>query len=252
MNNKVLNKDEQQFLNDYNPAEYEKPSVTVDNLIFSIKDNHLQILLIKRGGYPYKDCWAIPGGFVEINESLEEAAERELYEETNLKDIYLEQLYTFGNVDRDPRMRVISVAYMALVPRDKLKVNAGDDAAEAEIFDVLVSGDRNLIYFQNKDKNIFVSSNDLAFDHSEIIRIAIERLRGKISYTNIAFSLLKDKDCFTIFELKKIHEIILGKKLDLPNFRRSFKREFIDTNKVAEVGQTASLGKRMSTAYKLL
>ena len=127
---------EEEYLKTYNPNKYEKPSVTTDILIFTVNENHeLELLLIKRGGHPYKGKWAIPGGFVNMTESLDDGAKRELKEETGLSgDYHLEQLYTFGGVNRDPRMRVISVAYMALIPKAALLPRAGDDAAEAMFF----------------------------------------------------------------------------------------------------------------------
>ena len=138
---------EAEFLKNYDSSKYEKPSVTVDVLIFTIlnkktdnyrklDDKKLSLLLVKRGGHPFKGKWAIPGGFVNMNESLEEGAKRELKEETNVENVYLEQLYTYGDVNRDPRTRVISSVYMALVNSDRLNVKAGDDASDAKWFNI--------------------------------------------------------------------------------------------------------------------
>lgn len=179
--------------------KYEKPSVTVDIVIFTIQNNELKILLVKRAIEPFKNMWAIPGGFVRIQESLEEAAKRELLEETGVKDVYLEQLYTFGDVKRDPRGRVITAAYYALVKSDNIKLKATTDVSEAKFF-------------------LASKLPKLAFDHEKILEYALKRLRWKFEYTTIAFSLLPDK--FSLTELQKIYEIIFNKKFDKRNFRK--------------------------------
>lgn len=209
---------EQEFLRQYDPDRYEKPAVTVDMLIFTVnpeKDYALELLLIERGGHPFLGKWAIPGGFVEMEESLEEAAARELLEETGLSDIYMEQLFTFGDVGRDPRMRVISVAYMALVSKEKLKPAAGDDAANVGWFAVRLD---------EKSATLWVEGGEeLAFDHEKVIKTALQRLRNKVEYTDIAFELAGEK--FTLTQLQMIYEAILGRKLHKPNFRRSIARQ---------------------------
>ncbi len=179
--------------------DYPKPSVTVDIVIFTIKDNDLKVLLVKRGIEPFKGKWAIPGGFVHLNESLEQAAERELKEETNVKEVYLEQLYSFGNVGRDPRGRVITIAYFALANSDKINLKATTDVSEARWF--LVS-----------------KLPELAFDHKKIMDYALKRLKWKFEYTTVAFSLLDKK--FTLSELQAIYEIVFNKKFDKRNFRK--------------------------------
>lgn len=173
--------------------------VTVDNVIFTISENQLQVLLIKRDIEPFKWTWAIPGGFVLDNEDCEKAAYRELQEETNIRNVYLEQLYTFSDPKRDPRGRVVSIAYMALVARENLTIKAGSDAAEAKFFPV-----------EKLPK--------LAFDHKKILEYAIQRLRWKIEYTNVAQYILAKK--FTLSELQKVYEIVLGQKIDVRNFRK--------------------------------
>jgi len=179
---------------------YEKPSVTVDIVIFTIKDNDLKILLVKRGIEPFKNMWAIPGGFVRIEESLEEAAKRELEEKTSVRADYLEQLYTFGEVNRDPRGRVITVAYFALIKSEKIsKLKATADVIEAKWFSAF-------------------KLPKLAFDHEKILEYAIKRLRWKFEYTTVVFSLLPEK--FSLTELQKIYEIIFDKKFDKRNFRK--------------------------------
>lgn len=192
-------------VSNYDKDAYEKPSVTVDVAICTIMDDELKVLLIKRKHPPFRNRWAIPGGFVEIEkkEGLEKTARRELEEETNVKNIYMEQLKTYGAPDRDPRLRVITVAYFALLPFDKInQVRAGDDAKEANWFSVM-------------------DLPELAFDHKIIVADLLERLSGKILYTPIAFSLLPEQ--FTWTELQNIYEIVLNRKLIAPNFRRKIK-----------------------------
>ena len=242
--------EEKKFLESYDSSKYEKPSVTVDIVVFTISENNkLSILLIKRGGYPYKDKWAIPGGFVDINESIDDAAKRELFEETGLKNIDIEQIGTFGALDRDPRMRVISVSYMAFVPKNKLNIVAGDDASDAKLFEINI--DLDGIIFKNN--NLEVLANELAFDHEKIIKTAIKRLRNRIDYTEDAFSFLQDKDSFTIYELKKIYETVKGTKEDNANFRRMFIRDYVDTGKAIDTGETTKdSGYRQARLYKKL
>lgn len=208
----------------YDSTAYTKPSVTVDICICSIIKNDLKILLIKRKYSPFKDCWAIPGGFVDITkeETLEETAIRELKEKTGLKNIYIEQLKTYGDPDRDPRMRIITVAYFALLPYnilEKQDIYGQDDAKEARWFSL-----------RRIPKNT-------GFDHRQILKDLLERLKGKISYTNIAFSLVPEE--FTWNELQKVYEIILNKKL--LNFRRKMQATYVFkevcVNKMKRVGR---------------
>lgn len=173
--------------------------VTVDIVIFTLREGSLQVLLVKRGVPPFEGQYAIPGGFIREGESLEEAAFRELYEEAGVRNVFLEQLYTFGDPKRDPRGRVITVAYYALIASDKLSLVAGADAAEAQWFPV-------------------TDLPPLAFDHRSILDYAIERLRNKLEYTTVGFQLLAEK--FTLGELQAVYEAILGRALDKRNFRR--------------------------------
>lgn len=182
----------------YRPAPADRPALSVDVVIFSLRRSALHVLLIRRAAPPFKGKWAIPGGFVEPTESLEEAARRELLEETDLNDVYVEQLYTFGDPKRDPRGRVVTVAYFALVPEDVL-ASAGDDAAEADWYPI----DR---------------LPELAFDHADIVGYALQRLRYKLEYTSVGFELLPNE--FTLTDLQTAYEIVLGEKLDKRNFRR--------------------------------
>ena len=169
--------------------------------MFGVDDDQLKVLLIERGLAPFLGQWALPGGFVRMMETTDEAARRELAEETGLTNVFLEQLYTFSQVDRDPRERVVSVAHYALVRSSAVK--AGSDASQARWFDV-----REL--------------PPLAFDHGEILALGLERLRGKVRYQPLGFELLPPK--FTLGQLQRLYESILGRELDKRNFRRAFLR----------------------------
>jgi 8-oxo-dGTP diphosphatase len=179
--------------------EYPRPAVTVDVVIFTIADNDLKVLLIRRGAEPFKGKWALPGGFVNLDESLEKAAARELKEEVGVSDVYLEQLYTFGEPKRDPRGRVISVCYFALVDVSRQTIRAASDAADAEWHSVF-------------------KLPRLAFDHRQVLDYAIWRLRNKIEWTTVGYELLPKK--FTLSELQRVYEIILQKPVDKRNFRK--------------------------------
>lgn len=196
---------EDEFIQQYNMREFAPVAVTVDLSIFTIKNGKLSVLLIKRGGHPEKGKWALPGGFVNVDESLDEAAARELSEETNItiEDGYLEQLKTYGNPHRDRRGYVVSVAYVALVPQVD-RPEAGDDAAEAHFFAV---------------EDVLSEDFDIAFDHHNIISDGLERVRAKIEYAPIAHLFL-DSETFTMSELRNVYEIVWGTELIPSNFRR--------------------------------
>lgn len=177
-----------------------RPALSVDVVIFSLRESKLHVLLIQRSADPFQGMWALPGGFVRMEESLEEAALREMQEETGLKDAYLEQLYTYGDPSRDPRGRVVTVAYFALIPADaNYRKEGGSDAQHAEWY--------------SKD-----ALPELAFDHREIIVYAYRRLRYKLEYSAVGFELLPTE--FTLSEIQQTYEMILREKLDKRNFRR--------------------------------
>lgn len=176
-----------------------RPALTVDMVVFGYDGTSLQLVLVQRGIPPFKGSWALPGGFVRVDEALEEAARRELEEETGLTRIYMEQLYTFGKIDRDPRERVVSVAYFALVKPSDHRVHAGSDAEGSAWFAV-------------------ESLPNLAFDHEAIVSAALERLRGKVRYRPIGFELLPQK--FPLRQLQSLYEAVLGATLDKRNFRK--------------------------------
>lgn len=248
---------EEEFLAGYDAGKYERPSNTVDMLLFTIDnkdpddirkdaEKEIKILLIKRKNHPDIHKWALPGGFVSMDENLDAAAYRELAEETNVTNVYMEQLYTFGEVGRDKRTRVISIAYMALTPRDNIRPIAGDDAEDVAWFSVekrqvsdtrheivISSAELDLRYVYTVDitfrKNGVVSvpipkihateeNSRIAFDHIEMINTGIDRLRNKVEYMPIAFNLVPEK--FTLNEIQKVYEVILGKKLVKQNFRK--------------------------------
>jgi 8-oxo-dGTP diphosphatase len=179
--------------------EYPRPALTVDCVVFGFDDGDLKVLLIQRGIEPYQGKWALPGGFVRTDETLDDAARRELREETGLTDVFLEQLYTFGTVDRDPRERVVSVAYFALVPLGLHAPQAATDARSAAWFAVS-------------------ELPSLAFDHDQIVETAVQRLRGKVRYQPIGFELLPER--FTLSQLQHLYEAVLERPLDKRNFRK--------------------------------
>jgi 8-oxo-dGTP diphosphatase len=179
--------------------KYPHPAVTVDGVVFGYDEADLKVLLIQRSGPPHQGRWALPGGFVEIDESLDDAARRELQEETGITDLYLEQLYTFGAPKRDPRERVISVAYYALVKLADHRIRAASDARHVAWFPV-------------------AKLPPLAFDHAEVLETGLRRLRAKIRYEPIGFELLPHR--FPLSELQRLYETILQQRVDKRNFRK--------------------------------
>ena len=225
--------EEAEFLRKYRPGDFARPSVTVDIAAFSIIDAELRVLLIRRGEHPFKGAWALPGGFVRVGdahrdqgEDLEAAAERELEEETGLRaaEVYLEQLGAFGSAGRDPRMRVITVAYYALIRPDLVPlVKAGGDASHADWLSVSS-----------------LPTAALAFDHAEIIRAAVTRITERIESSSIAASLVPRT--FTIPELRHVHALLTGRPQDPGNFRRRFER----LREAGVIGQAP--GKRLTAS----
>lgn len=179
--------------------EHPRPAVTVDCVVFGLDDEDLKVLLIERDLEPQAGCWALPGGFVKMDEPLEAAARRELAEEAALRDVFLEQLYTFGDVGRDPRGRIISVAYYALVNIRDHRLHAATDARRAAWFPA-------------------ADPPSLAFDHAEILQMAQRRLVGKVRYQPIGFELLPRE--FTLSQIQHLYETVLERKFDKRNFRR--------------------------------
>lgn len=250
----------------YQPGKYERPSVTVDMLILGMNKqlDGLKVLLIQRKNHPCIEQWALAGGFVNIDESAYSAACRELEEETGLKDVYLEQLYTMSQPDRDPRMRVIDIAYIALMPVAKVK--AGDDAKDALWFDVLFKED--LLVLSNQEKNIEIryrlqkqifengririenfipkldSEDALAFDHAEIIVEGLMRIRNKVEYSDIAFNLVPEE--FTLPDLQRVYEILLGKSL----YKANFREKIVDKIEQIDKKGNSIIGKKRANLYR--
>jgi 8-oxo-dGTP diphosphatase len=186
-----LSLEEKKFLEQYNPADFERPSVAVDVVILTVQNRQLEVVTVKRTEHPFLGCLSLPGGFVGITESLDAAAARLLKSKAKLEQVFLEQLYTFGGVSRDPRMRIIAVAYYALVPPEKLR---------------------------GIQTHVVSPELTLAFDHNTILETALERIRGKLEYAPISTELLPER--FTLRELQDVHETILGRKLNKDAFRR--------------------------------
>lgn len=288
----IKNKDgltENEYLASYDISAFDQPSVTVDMLLFTIADQavenyrkldekELKVLLIKRNEHPFIGKWAIPGGFVKMTEGLETAAYRELKEETGVDNAYLEQLYTYGDVHRDPRGRIISTAYMALVNADEIEMQAGSDADDAKWFHVsyeLVN--KETVEEINKEilkttikielshddilltsqvlvekiiegrhvsyKRSIISNDGLSFDHALIIQYGLERLRNKLEYTDVIFHMMPD--LFTLTALQRSYEEILDKKLLKANFRRKTAKFVEETE-----NYTSDAGHRPSRLYK--
>lgn len=201
--------------------------VSVDTVIFTIRKKELMVLIIKRGHEPFKDMWAIPGGFIRISETLEEAAQRVLYERTHVDNVYLEQLYCFSNPNRYPNARVITVSYFALIGSHNFKLAYDPDVDIKGV----------------KWQPVY-NCPPLAFDHENIIKYALKRLREQLEYSNTAFQLLPKK--FTLTELQKVYEIILNKPMD----KRNFRKKMISLNLLDELDEyTKSSSKRPARLY---
>jgi 8-oxo-dGTP diphosphatase len=208
--------------------EYPRPAVTVDIILFTFTDNDLKVLLIERNQPPFAGAWALPGGFVEQDEDLDTAALRELAEETNVSDLYLEQLYTFGQPDRDPRTRVITVSYFALLSADqaaRLDIRGQSDAKEVRWWSMY-------------------GLPDLAFDHARILQYALQRLRWKLEWTALGFLLLPAE--FTLSELQKVYETVLGEPLD----KRNFRRKMLAAGVLEETGRVRQGDHRPAKLYR--
>lgn len=239
-----LPEDEREFIEGYRRTmqAYARPSVAVDLVVFTVRDADLKLLIVRRDQPPFARWWALPGGFVRVGdtlddqgESVEEAAHRELAEETGLPkgSVFLEQLYTFGDAGRDPRMRIISVAWYALIRPDLAPlVTAGSDAAEVRW--VSVGHER---------------PEALAFDHDRIVDTAVERIRGKVDYAPIAFDLVPET--FTVSELRAVYEAIKGERSDAANFRRRFNRMLAD-GLVEQAPGRRLTGRRPAAVYRFV
>ena len=219
---------EEAFLKNYDPSLYERPSIAVDVLVFTTRKTSLQLLLVRREEMPFQGRWSLPGTFIRMEETCEQAAERALLAKTGAERIFLEQLYTFSALDRDPRMRIISVAYLAMVPRGKLSFQEGKEKGKALLFEI-VREEEGLCL---RAGDLVLQASDLAFDHGNIVRTALERMAGKIEYTDIGYEFLEDKDRFTLSELRNIYDAVTGRTYDIGNFRRFIKNRYIVPGKI--------------------
>lgn len=252
---------EKEFLENYDVTKFDRLSMTSDILLVSVSNKDstnyrktskkmISILLVKRNDFPFKDKWCLPGGFLNPkNETLDECAKRVLKKETNLSDIYLEQLCTFDDIKRDPRTRVVSTAYVALVDKNKLTHKLNKDAFWFDITEfkeidnivnITLNNSNEIISFSIK-KNVIQKTTDqyspsilknesIAFDHPKVILAGIERIRNKINYTDIVFNMMPKY--FTLGELQDVYEVILGEKLLAPAFRRIIANKVEKTDKM--------------------
>ena len=263
---------EEEFLKNYDPSQYDRIALTVDILVLSISDEevsnyrktskkHMSVLLVKRDNYPFKDKWCLPGGFVDVNEELEKCPARILERETNIRNIYLEQLYTFGGVHRDPRMRVVSTSYMALIDKNRLDYKLNENTSwfnvsyeeEDNVVTVYLDNGEDRMSFKIKktlkdlstDRYKFdiVENNSIAFDHPLVILAGIERLKNKVGYTDIVFNMMPEY--FALGDLQQVYEVILNKKLLDPAFRRIIADKVEKTDLVKTGG-----GHRPSALFK--
>jgi len=206
--------------------QYPHPAVTVDACLFTMQEELLKVLLIRRALDPFKGDWALPGGFVQMDENLDQAVQRELEEETGASGFYFEQLETFGQVDRDPRERVISVAYFALAPADHVKLKADTDASDAAWFSI-------------------DDLPDLGFDHAGIIAKAVKRVRAKVEYSTVVFEFLPAK--FTISDVRQVYEVVQGRPID----KRNFQKWMLGSDLLKALGEKRQGSHRPAELYSL-
>ncbi len=228
---------DREFLAGYDAGRFERPSVAVDVVVLTVAAGRLQCLLARRSGPPQRGWWALPGGFVGLGESLDQAARRVLEAKGGLRSTYLEQLYTFGDTGRDPRTRVISVAYMALVDAERIAAALHESAGEVALATLVVpwAGERGGPVIARAGEDAL----PLAFDHAGILGVAVKRMRGKLGYAPVGYELLPRH--FTLRQLQDIHEAILGRSLNKDSFRR----------RMLGAGQLRATGRReMNVAYR--
>lgn len=226
-----INQTEEDFLRNYDSSAFEKPITSVDIVIFTVLNNHLHVLTIKRAEHPFKDLWSLVGGFIDLQNDadLESAAMRKLKEKTGVKSPYLEQFGTIGNRSRDPREWSVTTVYFALIPCHTVKLQPGKGTIDIK-WSKVIDG-------KIKDK--------LAFDHSDILAKCTERLRSKVLYTSLPIYLMP-KD-FTLGELQKVYEVILDKKID----HKSFRRRILNAEIIEDIGKMRHEGKRPAHLYQL-
>ena len=232
--------DEQAFLDGYDPAQFEHPSVAVDVVLLAPGEGGLHTLLIQRQEHPFRLKWALPGGFIRMHEDLEPAAARVLREKTGLRGIFLEQLGTFGAPKRDPRMRILSVAYLALVDQERFS-GCKPGSAVGRLVVPWAGEEGGPVEVQDTQGRAL----SLAFDHAEILGLAVKRLRGNLDTTPVAFQLLPE--AFTLYDLQKVHEAVLARRLN----KDSFRRRLLATGLLEPTGeQQADVGHRPAALYR--
>ena len=239
---------EKDFLAGYDPNAFERPSVTSDILVFTTRKTQLFLLMIRRSLPPFQGKWAIPGGFIQMDETAEEAAARKLSEETGISGVYLEQLRTFSRVDRDPRMRILSVAYIGMAPFSRLADLPEEKTEETTLFEIVREGSR---IFLESSRNGRLAESDIAFDHYEMITAAVRRMEGKLDYTEIAFPFLENPQAFSLTELREIYDAVSGKSYDIGNFRRFILKQYGEPGIIQELpGVTRKERGRPAVIYR--
>ncbi len=271
----------EEFLAAYDETLYRRPSNTVDMILMTISEGSLKILLVKRGDHPFIHDWALPGGFINFDEDMETAVQRELAEETNITDnTYFKQLYTFGNADRDPRTRIITTAYLSMTPEENIRnTAAGDDAAETGWFTISKitentddSGRKSVLRMDLDEKDIHMiydvndsvrsnyvetrsslnpaSNAKLACDHIKAINMAMDQIQHRAASTGILFNMLPEE--FTLRQAQTVYEAIIGRKTDTGNFRRDIKKMLKPTGRKCATGGKAAELYRFNPLYSFL
>ena len=271
----------EEFLAAYDETLYRRPSNTVDMILMTISEGSLKILLVKRGDHPFIHDWALPGGFINFDEDMETAVQRELAEETNITDnTYFKQLYTFGNADRDPRTRIITTAYLSMTPEENIRnTAAGDDAAETGWFTISKitentddSGRKSVLRMDLDEKDIHMiydvtdsvksnyvetrsvlnpdSNARLACDHIKAINMAMDQLQHRAASTGILFNMLPEE--FTLRQAQTVYEAIIGRTTDTGNFRRDIRKMLKATGKKCATGGKAAELFRFNPLYSFL
>lgn len=271
----------EEFLAAYDETLYRRPSNTVDMILMTISEGSLKILLVKRGDHPFIHDWALPGGFINFDEDMETAVQRELAEETNITDnTYFKQLYTFGNADRDPRTRIITTAYLSMAPEENIRnTAAGDDAAETGWFTISKitentddSGRKSVLRMDLDEKDIHMiydvndsvrsnyvetrsslnplSNAKLACDHIKAINMAMDQIQHRAASTGILFNMLPEE--FTLRQAQTVYEAIIGRKTDTGNFRRDIKKMLKPTGRKCATGGKAAELYRFNPLYSFL
>lgn len=223
-------KSEKEFLQGYNPKDFDRPSTSVDNVVYTILDGALHVLIVKRSHHPFQNCWSLVGGFVDLDRDhdLEATAKRKLEEKTGVKTPYLEQFYTVGNKDRDPRCWSVTTVYFALIPCEHIELRAG-------------SGAKDIRWSRVQDGKI---SENMAFDHAKILEECTKRLKNKVLYTSLPVHLMQG--AFTLNELQEVYEIILAKSMD----HKSFRRRILAADILEETGDMKQTGRRPAMLYQ--